>query len=105
MGSLAALEIESIIKEGYWNAKEAGQELQNAYIVHPEWFDEAFTGEGSAVNSGEFDGLPTHRVQAEDLQLARGPETWACPKVNYKGCAIGCLSRCALLGRAVPDPA
>ncbi len=33
--------------------------VQHLYQSHPELFAEAFTGEGSAMNSGDFDGLAT----------------------------------------------
>jgi leucyl-tRNA synthetase len=81
--SIAASEIDSIIREGYWNAKTAGPVIQGVYFNHPEWFDEAFTEEGTAINSGPFNGLSTP-------EFKRRITTWleergqGCRRINYK---------------------
>ncbi len=53
------------------------------YRGHPELFEECFTGEGTALHSGSFDGLPTavfkQKVTARLAELKKGHE-----KVNYK---------------------
>ena len=40
--------------------------------------------EGVAINSGQFDGLPTAEVKSEDHRLAGGATGWAQQTVNYK---------------------
>jgi leucyl-tRNA synthetase len=63
--SVAAPEIASMIEKGYWTAKTAGPVLRGAYIDHPEWFNEALTGDGFSVHSGEFNGLSTSEFKEQ----------------------------------------
>jgi leucyl-tRNA synthetase len=57
--------------------------IEELYLKHPEAFDEAFTGEGTAINSKGFDGLPTaefkQRITAWLHERGLGER-----KVNYK---------------------
>ncbi|MFZ2145892.1 MAG: class I tRNA ligase family protein [Sedimentisphaerales bacterium] len=82
-GNITATEIESMIKGGYWDVNTAGPVVRGIYIDHPEFFDEAFTGEGVAIHSGHFNGLPTARFKEKitDWLAQKGKGRKA---VNYK---------------------
>jgi leucyl-tRNA synthetase len=81
--SIAAPDIAAMLREGYWNAVTAGPVIRGAYIDHPDWFDSAFTGEGFAVHSGQFDGLPTAKFKAEMIKWLE-ERGLGQRKINYK---------------------
>jgi leucyl-tRNA synthetase len=83
-GNIGAAEaIKDIIKNGYWTNEEASVTLQNFFVAHPNLFDDAFTGEGFAVNSREYEGMPTAEIKkaiTSDLEKkGLGKKT-----INYK---------------------
>ena len=83
MGSVTVSEIESIIKNGYWDAKNSGIVLRGIYISNPEQFDAAFTGDGTAINSGQFTGLSTPDFK-ERITNSLGQKGLGKKAINYK---------------------
>jgi len=81
-------EMATLLKRGAaaWKAQSnqtAVQYVESVYLDHAGDFDEVFTEEGTAVNSGQFNGLPTAEFKRKiTAWLAeRGQGTL---KVNYK---------------------
>ncbi len=64
---------------------------------------EVFTEEGTAINSGEYDGLATAEMKAEDHSRSRQARHG--PPGGQLQAARLALQPAALLGRAVSDPA
>ena len=69
----------------------------------PSPVGDAFTGDGTAINSGFLDGLPTVRRPSAHHRLARGAGPRRRPGHPLQAARLA-LQPAALLGRALPDP-
>jgi leucyl-tRNA synthetase len=56
---------------------------ESIYQAEPQLFDEAFVGEGQAVNSGEYTGLTTNEFKSKVIAALEKGGAGKC-KVNYK---------------------
>jgi leucyl-tRNA synthetase len=59
------------------------QIVERFYLEDPAAFDEVFIGDGIAVNSGEFNGLPTAEFKTR-ITAWLAERGLGCAKVNYK---------------------
>ncbi len=77
----------TILKKGMslWkrHRPDLGKVLEQLYLNHLEHFSQAFTGDGTAVNSGRFDGLSTAEFK-EKITRWLEERGQGQPKVNYK---------------------
>ncbi|HEV2946840.1 MAG TPA: class I tRNA ligase family protein, partial [Gemmataceae bacterium] len=56
---------------------------ESIYQAEPQLFDEAFVGEGLAVNSGEYNGLPSNDFKTKIIAALEAKGTGT-RKINYK---------------------
>jgi leucyl-tRNA synthetase len=81
------LQLTNIVHEAsqVWEALDGNLDriVEAVYERRPEIFDQPYTGDGSAIHSGEFDGLPTAHFK-ERISAWLAERSLGCKKVNYK---------------------
>jgi len=71
--------------EKWWDKANSnlGQAIAQLYSQHADLFPESFTGDGTAINSGAFNGLPTQAFK-EQITAWLQERRQGTRKINYK---------------------